>query len=804
MIFQIFNSKKSSGAALKYALLGIAWFFSLSVFSQTGPAREIGDALDLWNGKLLKENVFVHTDRETYLTGEILWFKGYVMEGNHHLSDLSKVLYVEVLSADRGAVLQAKLALSEGTGKGSFYLPAQLPSGEYELRAYTSLLKNFGPDSYFRKTLRIYNTQDDSLAAVRVSPKKEISVELFPEGGYLVDGLESRVGCTVFSDERTPLSFRGAVLNGRSDTVFKFASLQAGLGSFLIKPAAGEKYRVVVEPAGGESVMRELPPAQQAGYSMKLMTDDSAVRIQIEDKGEDAGPLHLVVHSRTGVCFTGSLPGGRGVFEVEKRVLKEGLNYFTVFNKEKRPVGERLFFKSPAETGHLILKISGTSMERRQKVSLDVSVLDRAAAPLQSNLSLSVFYLPSNLGARTRDIRSYVYVASELKGQFDGLETLWENANGDQALLDAIMLCSQPKGINWAHILAGATNRDETQHLPEYDGHLVRARVTEAVTGEPVPNVLCYLSVPGNRVQLCSAISNKDGILIFNSRDLYGHNELVLQAAGPGASYKFELLSPFASFVAGTQPSGVSMPSGSVLLSLRQLNINMQVSNAFLSEKLRQIQPAVRDSIPFFGRPDKTYFLDDYTRFATTEEVLREYIPEIWLQRRAGRRQMSVVNQQSRLLFQSEPLMMLDGVPFFLTEKILKYDPLKIKSIDIITNRYFWGPSSFDGIVHFKTYKGNLEGYQLDSGDQVVDYEGLLEQRKFYLPEYSSELLRKSTLPDFRNLLFWEPDVKTRKVDGKCSISFYTSDLKGTFVGSLQGVAADGTLVSKTFSFKVK
>ncbi|HEY6902176.1 MAG TPA: hypothetical protein VI233_16080, partial [Puia sp.] len=107
------------------------------------------------------EKIFTHTDKDLYLAGEIAWFKIYTLDAStlHPLS-ISKVAYVEVLSKER-PVLQAKIALDEGLGSGSFQLPFSIPSGNYTLRVYTSWMKNAGPENFFEKNLTILNTLRD-------------------------------------------------------------------------------------------------------------------------------------------------------------------------------------------------------------------------------------------------------------------------------------------------------------------------------------------------------------------------------------------------------------------------------------------------------------------------------------------------------------------------------------------------------------------------------------------------------------------------------------------------------------------
>ena len=150
-----------------------------------------------------------------------------------------------------------------------------------------------------------------------------------------------------------------------------------------------------------------------------------------------------------------------------------------------------------------------------------------------------------------------------------------------------------------------------------------------------------------------------------------------------------------------------------------------------------------------------------------------------------------------------DPLVLVDGVPVFDMDKVMKLDPLKMSRLDVLARRYILGYNSFDGIASFTTYKGDLNGFELDPHAIVVDYEGIQLQRKFYAPEYETEQQLTSHLPDFRNLLFWEPEVKT-KSDGKETLGFYTSDLPGKYAIVLQGINASGMSGSQVVFFDVK
>ena len=85
----------------------------------------------------------------------------------------------------------------------------------------------------------------------------------------------------------------------------------------------------------------------------------------------------------------------------------------------------------------------------------------------------------------------------------------------------------------------------------------------------------------------------------------------------------------------------------------------------------------------------------------------------------------------------------------------------------------------------------------------VFDYEGIQFAREFYSPAYDTRDQVASRLPDFRNVLYWSPDIKTDSV-GRAVFDFYTSDVKGKYVVVVQGMSKTGRTGSQLFSFDVK
>jgi hypothetical protein len=123
-------------------------------------------------------------------------------------------------------------------------------------------------------------------------------------------------------------------------------------------------------------------------------------------------------------------------------------------------------------------------------------------------------------------------------------------------------------------------------------------------------------------------VSDSNGRVNFNINNVYGNNEIVVQPVNPGDSgnYRMDMINPFSS-----QYSVVKVPPFSItenfVSQLLTHSLSSQVQNAYQrKEQQRYVVTSIQDSTVFFGKPDGKYFLDDYTRFTTMEEVIREYV----------------------------------------------------------------------------------------------------------------------------------------------------------------------------------
>lgn len=102
------------------------------------------------------ERVYVQTDKQSYISGELLWFKLYTTDSDGKLNAFSKVGYVELLN-DSIPEVQVRIDVTNGSGNGWMELPVTLPTGFYRMIAYTRHMQNDGVSVFFEKTISVIN-----------------------------------------------------------------------------------------------------------------------------------------------------------------------------------------------------------------------------------------------------------------------------------------------------------------------------------------------------------------------------------------------------------------------------------------------------------------------------------------------------------------------------------------------------------------------------------------------------------------------------------------------------------------------
>ncbi len=752
--------------------------------------------------KVLQEKLYMHTDRDFYLAGDLVWFKLYNVDASlHQPLGISKVAYVEILDATNTPAAQVKIGMEDGKGNGSVYLPVTLQSGNYKLRAYTNWMKNMGADYFFEKRITIVNTQKqrDNFASTKQDPP---DIRFFPEGGNLVNSISSRIAFKATSTDGKGINCSGRIVDEQNATVAQFQSGTFGMGSFSFTPQSAHTYKAVID-IQGTPVTVALPQVFAEGYVMQLSDSvGEKISVQVSTNKQPGGELYLLAHTRqmTKAVLQATVQNGKALFSIDKNKLGDGITHFTVFTSSRQPVCERLYFKYPGNPLTISLQTKSASYGTRVKVPIEIQATDNKGIGADADMSMAVYQLDELQGVEQTDINTYLWLTSDLKGNIESPTYYFKDVT--PAIIkdmDNLMLTQGWRRFQWNDVLQD--KKPVFTYAPEYNGHIVTGKVVHGTTGNTLAGVEAYASAPGAATAFMPALSDATGKLMFEMPTIKGASEIIVQTAPATDSLaRIEISSPFFENFTATKLPRFYLPKTQEA-ALLEHNLATQVQNVYTGEQLKRFG-VYTDTSTFFQKPNATYFLDNYTRFSTMEEVMREYVAYMDVRKRQGSFRIPLLDLNRNDFFDADPLLLVDGVPVFDVEKLMAFDPLKMKKLEVVNYRYFIGNSSFKGIMNWHTYKNDLAGYELNPRAIVIDYESLQSNKEYYTPVYDTPEKTASRIPDFRNVLYWSPNVSASK--GKGKVELYTSDRKGKYVAIVQGLTAAGQAGVGVMEFEVK
>ena len=327
------------------------------------------------------------------------------------------------------------------------------------------------------------------------------------------------------------------------------------------------------------------------------------------------------------------------------------------------------------------------------------------------------------------------------------------------------------------------------QWLPEYEGHIVSGSIVPKPQGQ---QLLSSIAFTGKDMRyFIGKINAQNGTADFYTTGIFDRQQIVTSVVSQlynKVPYRLDLLTPFCESLPANLPVLKIYPNEKQIMDRY---INTQIQDKINNESLDN---PVQFSDYYNFKPIFSYDLDEYTRFNSISETILEFISWVRVSKIENARKIQVYIDESKRFSLRNTLVLLDGIPVYDHEDILKYNPMYIKKINIYDGRYLFGGEIFECIVSFITYEGDLPFFQLSEGSQLLDYDCPQLPYPFEIPDYSIDEILHSRKPDFRHTLYWNPFVESIK-DLPVNLSFYTSDLCGEFKVSVEGITTDGKII---------
>ncbi len=500
---------------MRHILLSLCLVLPLSVLSAQNDTTALARInyfaknLKAFDKFYTQEKVYLHLDNNGYMPGETIWFKAYVFRASTLLpTDVSKVLYVEILSPHGQVIEQKTLPIFNGRTYGDFKLDKDLcNSGFYEVRAYTRAMLNWDDAFVFSRVVPIYEEPVDTINftdariaetvysyrkknnLVRTAPeplttsntqkKGNVMLSFFPEGGYSTVGQASTIAYKLTDAYGLPLNDSIIVCDAEGKVLTTSRPSHDGMGSFCFAATPKQAYAVV---AGKKSTQFQLPEPRTNGADLHITQNaDRSVTVSInasESLQNDTLGISVMCRSQLGF-FQCVVPSVDGSVTIKSEDLKDGVNQITLFTPYGEILSERLVWAEPQTVApKMRIAQNQDSYGPFSPVVLDISLVDSDDKPLQGDFSISVRDANTEMRPDYHSLQTEMLLSSELKGYINNPEYYFAADNGRcKDDLDLLLMVQGWRRYSWKQ-MAGKELLQVKQ--PIEDGLLLFGDVTKS------------------------------------------------------------------------------------------------------------------------------------------------------------------------------------------------------------------------------------------------------------------------------------------------------------------------------------
>jgi len=804
-----------------FLIINVGTLCSSNLCAQNIATDSLQSKLSRYNSLYSKQILFINTDKTVYTNNETIWFAGFILqnaEGKNITADILSVSLVQ--TGTKQIFMQKYYLLKDNLCAGSLLLPDSIAPGNYELVAFTNLIdRNGKPLGAFRQELTIksnkvapfftnfkiadtlletgpgiginisaalpdasplknaainYNLQGQKSKLLKLDAygkglilipkaalnpsnnnilftstqynehkqyfnlqlpqqkKDSIYLKFYPEGGYLIEGLKSRIIIEAKTASGSTVQLKALLLSdgGITDTL---KTNNYGVCTFSILPKANTHYavRLLDNDKNIHAAEFMLPHAIKKGIVVEIrdaVTNDTLL-VSLKSSIKKQSVRVAISNTSTGYVSEPIVIYSEKKLTLPLNNILKGINVLTVLDSLNRPLAERLFFAHFDQKNDAGIKTDKPVYKTKEKVNVSIQLTDKNKSPVGGIFSIACVQTNRIDYGKQKDIASYYYLG-QLFSSLPAyrLKKTFEN----KAALEYLLLLQGWRRYTWQNIMqAPITDTLQPVRKLELSGQVYRSNEILKKTVE--------------------LIIKKDSTLVVMNTNANGYFPL-----NPNEIAVPENRSVFA-MVSGKSNSGYQIITKDPIQQFIQRQIT-----GFRFEPAAT-PPALQNS--------KQLLLQDFDKVNMLAEV--------------------VIKAKTSPYAASQGIYPVNECGDYVCYLNILNCPIHPPASLPVKGQKYYVPGR--GVV---TYEGCLiEGQQ---GMSKIG--SVYTAREFY--GMDSTALQQNT-PEYMSTIFWKAFNITNK-DGKIDFSFYTSDIKGPFTITVQGVATNGDFLYQEKNITVK
>ncbi len=349
-----------------------------------------------------------------------------------------------------------------------------------------------------------------------------VDLAFFPEGGELVNGLNSKVAFKALNEYGKPADITGVVVDSKGAKVASLNSFHQGYGAFEFKPQPGQVYKVKITKPAGVTKEYALPEAMAKGYGL-AMTSKTNDRLKLSLKSTQPEEMAVVVNVR-GVNYYSKKVNCFNTYtnlDVPLKELPMGVAHITLFDSKGIARAERLTFVNQDRQLQVKLSTDKQKYLPREKVQLTVKTTDERGVPVPANLSVAVAddQLLTFADDKSSNILSWMLMESDVKGKVHEPNFYFnpEKEKAEEAM-DFLLMTEGWRRFDWKEIDANNPVASVAGERTDIKGVINDAK------GNPIKNGTVEIVDTDIKQKI-----NANGEFTISGLELYESKELIVR-----------------------------------------------------------------------------------------------------------------------------------------------------------------------------------------------------------------------------------------------------------------------------------
>lgn len=428
------------------------------LFSQFAIAQELTSQLTDYF-KHHRETIYLHLNKSSYVNGESVWFQGYVLDRKiNFLSTKARNAYVQIFDEKGNEINQHMYLVNSGTFEGTFELSEDYAPGKYFLVSQTKWMQNFKESDVHIQSFEVLGESEISTEEILA-----YDLQIMPEGGHLVEGLNSNIGIKLIDQNGKGVAFEAQLVENNK-TISTTKSNFLGITKMSVKPTLANNYTLKAMLDNGKIIEKKITDIKQNGVVLSLNTlPPQQVIVSLRSNFVETENLkpedHRVIVNQEGKFF--EIPinaSGKQLhftFSIANENLFYGVNTITYFYKNQ-PIAERLFFHYPpnlSSSNSVMAKATPLVNKDSIYAEIDLMGIENKFA----KMSVSILPEQTITLRPSLSLASNLYLSPYVKGHIENPSYYFENVNRKkEAEMDYLLLTQGWSRYNWDDVFSEA------------------------------------------------------------------------------------------------------------------------------------------------------------------------------------------------------------------------------------------------------------------------------------------------------------------------------------------------------------